>query len=1104
MKCPKCHSDNPETSTFCADCGTQLISGEEASVSQTKTLEAPTEELSRGTTFAGRYQIIEELGRGGMGVVYKAKDTKLKRTVALKFLPPELTHISEVKERFMREAQAAAALDHPNICTVYEFDEAEEKTFISMAYIEGQSLKKKIESGPLELDKALRIATQVAEGLQEAHKKGIIHRDIKSANIMIDERGQAKIMDFGLARVAGGTLVTKEGMTMGTIAYMSSEQARGEAVDHRSDIWSLGVVLYEMVSGQLPFKGEHDQVVLHSILNQDPKPLADLRTGIPSALEEIVGKAMAKNPEERYQRAEDMLIDLRAVAKEPEIERTKTRLTVKKSQVRKTRISFLKDLLQRRVPQILGIYFLGHFIIIMFMEWLVHRYPLSPHLIEFSTVALASIIPTIILLAYFHGRTGHYSWGRVEKIGIPVNLLVSAVLLFALFQGKDLGATTTKITLTDEEGQTIERVMPKNEFRKKFALFFFENETGDSTLNWLQYAIPGMLGYDLSQDLYLDIKSGYLFHNKMKKAGFSEGIGLPLTLKNKIADDLHMKHFVSGSFTKQNEELSIKTSIFETKRGKLIAESTFDGMDIFKLVDEMSIKLKHDLEIPKRHIEEVKDMPVSEILTNSLPALEQYIAGENAVIFNQDWKGALEYIKQSVKEDPTFALAYFELQAIYMLSNQGEKIAQVIPSLMKHLYKLPERDQLYVKQFYYYNIKQDADKGFNVVKMWVELYPDDIEAHASLAGIYVQMNQLDDAILEYKHILELDPEQHFYLQTIGSVYEQKGEFEEALKYYEQYAEKFPNKYESFTAIGGLYKTMGDYEQAKASYEKALLIEPEKISALLTLADIETKVGNFEQSLKQYQDALKIANTPQDRSSVYEEQTDYYRFRGQIGKALEYFDLNFTEMQKFEPAFSLLLQKLQSMELYVQIGKEDVAFETIEAIKTKLAPPFDKILPFGYLRIYVEIEDADSAERTLEEVETFIQTFQAEALRWLVFLAEGKIHEMRNEYDQAIESYKKKLELDPTDASINTAIGLCYRNLKDFKKAEEFIQKNLKIEPFDPEAHYEIALVYWDMGKKEKALEHLKKALYVWEEADPDYKPAKKAREKLAEWESSNS
>ena len=205
--CAKCQHENPDDTLYCGKCAAPIKSAED--ISMTKTLITPAEVLQKGSTVAGRYQIQEELGRGGMGVVYKAEDTKLRRTVALKFLPPELTHISDVKERFMREAQAAAALDHPNICTVYEFDEAEKKAFISMAFVEGQSLRKKVESGPLELDQALRIAAQVAEGLQTAHKKGVIHRDIKSANIMVTEDNQAKIMDFGLARMTGTTLLTQ-------------------------------------------------------------------------------------------------------------------------------------------------------------------------------------------------------------------------------------------------------------------------------------------------------------------------------------------------------------------------------------------------------------------------------------------------------------------------------------------------------------------------------------------------------------------------------------------------------------------------------------------------------------------------------------------------------------------------------------------------------------------------------------------------------------------------------------------------------------------------------------------------------------------------------
>jgi TolB-like protein/Tfp pilus assembly protein PilF/tRNA A-37 threonylcarbamoyl transferase component Bud32 len=264
------------------------------------------------------YKIVEKLGEGGMGVVYKAEDTKLKRTVALKFLSAQSLETQQEKTRFVHEAQAAAALDHPNVCTVHEIDEAEGQTFIAMAYVEGHSLREKIASGPLKLEAALDLAIDVAQGLQEAHEKGIVHRDIKSGNIMLTSKGQAKITDFGLARLAGGTKVTKTGTTVGTVAYMSPEQARGEAVDHRSDIWSLGVVVYEMLTGQLPFKGEHEQAVTYQVVNENPDPITALRTGIPMELERIVNKALAKNPGERYQHVDEMLIDMKAVKKEVE------------------------------------------------------------------------------------------------------------------------------------------------------------------------------------------------------------------------------------------------------------------------------------------------------------------------------------------------------------------------------------------------------------------------------------------------------------------------------------------------------------------------------------------------------------------------------------------------------------------------------------------------------------------------------------------------------------------------------------------------------------------------------------------------------------------
>ncbi len=260
------------------------------------------------------YKILDKLGEGGMGVVYKAEDTDLRRTVALKFLSPQALGSEEEKSRFIHEAQSAAALDHSSICTVHEIAKEGEHTFIAMAYVEGKSLKDKIESGPLRLEEAVDIALQVAEGLQEAHEKGIVHRDVKPANIMVTPKGQAKIMDFGLAKSPGRTLVTQDGTTLGTVAYMSPEQAGGRQADARSDIWSLGAVLYEMIAGRRPFKGDYEPAALYSILNQVQEPLTALRTGVPMELERVVDKALSKDPAERYQHADELLVDLRSVA----------------------------------------------------------------------------------------------------------------------------------------------------------------------------------------------------------------------------------------------------------------------------------------------------------------------------------------------------------------------------------------------------------------------------------------------------------------------------------------------------------------------------------------------------------------------------------------------------------------------------------------------------------------------------------------------------------------------------------------------------------------------------------------------------------------------
>jgi serine/threonine protein kinase/Tfp pilus assembly protein PilF len=276
------------------------------------------------------YKILEKLGEGGMGVVYKAQDIKLDRIVALKFLPKHLLCDNEAKTRFEHEAKAASALDHPNIATIHEIDEVEGECFMSMAYIEGKSIKELLKEKSFSIEEILNIAIQIAEGLNVAHKKSIVHRDIKPDNLMLTNEGLVKIMDFGLAKLRGAPGLTQTGSTVGTLAYMSPEQAQGIEVDQRSDIFSFGVVLYELITGQLPFKGEHEAAIIYSILNEKPEPLARYKANIPEGLQRIVDKAMEKNREERFQHVDEMLADLRKLKKE--LESTKEQPSTKKSQ----------------------------------------------------------------------------------------------------------------------------------------------------------------------------------------------------------------------------------------------------------------------------------------------------------------------------------------------------------------------------------------------------------------------------------------------------------------------------------------------------------------------------------------------------------------------------------------------------------------------------------------------------------------------------------------------------------------------------------------------------------------------------------------------------
>ena len=316
IKCPQCRFENPDNTAYCGKCGAQLPSPEEGAGIPTKTVETPKEELTRGTTFAGRYEIIEELGAGGMGRVYRVEDTKLNQEVALKLIKPEIAKDKKAIQRFRNELTLARNIRHKNVCGMFDWGEATGAHFITMEYVHGEDLKSFIRrAAPLSTARTISIAKQICEGLAEAHKLGVIHRDLKSNNLMIDKEGSVRIMDFGIARLVKGKSLTDAGAMIGTPEYMSPEQVEGKEVDPRSDIYSLGIILYEMVTGKVPFEGDTPFTVGMKHKSEHPKDPKESNTQVPDDLDHLILKCLEKDRANRYQSAEEVLSELKDIEK---------------------------------------------------------------------------------------------------------------------------------------------------------------------------------------------------------------------------------------------------------------------------------------------------------------------------------------------------------------------------------------------------------------------------------------------------------------------------------------------------------------------------------------------------------------------------------------------------------------------------------------------------------------------------------------------------------------------------------------------------------------------------------------------------------------------
>lgn len=760
-------------------------------------------------------------------------------------------------------------------------------------------------------------------------------------------------------------------------------------------------------------------------------------------------------------------------------------------------VSFLGDLWKRKVIQLLLAYLVFSGLVKYFIGYVSEVNSLSPHLEQLSWVIMLSLLPAVFILTYYRSGKKQEGMTKTEMIGLPANLIITVLLSILLFHGKDLGATTKTITLENENGDTIERVVPKNEFRKKIAIFFLGNDTGDTAFDWLSYGMAILLEYDLSQDLYMDINTGFSFKNKMQKAGFETGLGLPLTLMQRISEYYHKEFFLSGSFSKTGEQFTITTRLYETENGKLLSEDNYTGNNLFILTDEISTGIKKNTNLPSDHIEKTMDFPVSEIFTDEFDALEYYVKGYKAAFLNNDFSEAVDMLEKSVEADTAFALAHFYLANIYFNNNDAEKALISLESAKKNIFKLPERVQ-YQTKFFDYLIRQEPEKAMSVIKMWVELFPDDLEGRKTLAERLKYKNLFSESIEQYKAILDIDPDQGNVLLEIGELYTASEMFDSALHYYREYTERFPQDYSGYFNLGDFYYTTANYEKARTNLEKALLLDPENISIQVKLGGIDMRTGDLANALLTFNTALETSKNHLDKYICLNALSSYYELLGQKRKSLALFKEMSAEGELSLNPLRVQVAKVFNISKYIIAGNSDEAFEVLKQIENDFDPPVDKVASYGYLFAYLELEDAENARKMIPVAEQVAKGFGEEMLLANITYALGRIFEIENDYKSALDQYLEFLRLQPTAYTVNMRIAKCYRMMGQLKKAEEFVLKALKNFPFHPEINFEASLIYFEKGEEAKGMEHLDRALDIWSDADPDYKPAMEANAKLLE------